>query len=94
MNKMITFAAVTLTTLGFAASASAKSDTELLGLSKLSLTDAVAAAEKNQAGKAVEADLKEHDDKPVWAVKILNGDKEYDVKVDGTTGGIIESKKD
>lgn len=92
MKKLIAITAVASVALSSAAFA--LSDKELLAKATVSLNDAVVAAEKNQAGKAIEADLTEEKDTPVWEIKLLNGDQEFDVKVNGATGTIIESKKD
>lgn len=92
MKKLVAFTAAA--TVALSSAAFAMSDKDLLAKTTLSLSDAVAAAEKNQAGKAIEADLTEEKDTPVWEIKLLNGDQEFDVKVNGATGTIIESKKD
>ena len=92
MKKLVALTA--LATVALSSAAFAMSDKDLLAKATVSLTDAIALAEKNQAGKATSADLTEEKDTPIWEIKLLNGDQEFDVKVNGATGTIIESKKD
>jgi uncharacterized membrane protein YkoI len=91
MNKLL--ALTTVAAIAVSSSAFALSDKELLGKATVSLSDAVTTAEK-QGGKAVNADLAEEKNTPVWEIKLLSGDKEHKVKVNGTNGTIIEAKKD
>lgn len=91
MNKLLTL--TTVAAIALSSSAYALSDKDLLNKATVSLTQAVATAEK-QGGKAIEADLAEEKDAPVWKIKLLHGDKEQKIEVNGTTGAIIEAKKD
>ena len=69
---------------------------EAINQTKVSLVQAIDAAEKHQAGaKAVEADFDAKGDKSYYEVKVVTSDKEvYEVKVDAKTGEVISSEKD
>lgn len=63
----------------------AASDVEAVGKSKLSLNDAIMAAEKASGGKAMEADITTKKDMPVWDITVLKGDSTAHYAVDAST---------
>lgn len=80
--------------MGSAAFAADASDIRLLKETKITLTQAIAAAEKNLGGQALEASLDDDSFKPAYDVSIVKGDKVFDVQVDGVTGEVIGSRED
>jgi uncharacterized membrane protein YkoI len=69
----------------FAAPAWAASDMDAVAKSKLSLNDAIMAAEKASGGKAMEADITTKKDLPVWDITVLKGDSTAHYAVDAST---------
>ncbi len=61
---------------------------------KISLTQAVDAAEKHVAGKASRAELEKHKDQLVFDVEVVSGNKVMDVKVDPENGKVLAAKED
>jgi uncharacterized membrane protein YkoI len=62
---------------------------------KITLSEAIAAAEKHQPGKAVEAGLDDDSFTPTYEVNILTQDsRAYDVRVDAVSGKVIGSRED
>ena len=56
---------------------------------KVSLTQAVNAAEKFTRGRAVRAELERHDGQPVYDVEVVDGRKVLDVRVDKESGKVL-----
>ena len=71
-----------------------QNDAAALAQAKISLTQAVAAAEQKVNGKAVRAELEDENGKIVYGVEVINGGKSIDVKVDIATGGILSAQAD
>jgi uncharacterized membrane protein YkoI len=70
-------------------------ESEFPGLAKLSLSAAVAAAEKSVAGKTIKAELEEDGGFLIYSVEIVGADKNTsEVKVDAGTGKILAVEKD
>ncbi len=69
-------------------------DAVALAQAKISLTQAIAAAERQANGNAIRAELEDENGKLVYGVEIMNGDKSTDVKVDIATGGILSAQAD
>ena len=77
----------------FAAS-SAENDAQAINDAKISLTQAIAAAEKHAAGKASKAEIERHKDKLVYEVEVVSGTKVMDVKVDPQLGTVLSATED
>ncbi len=71
-----------------------QNDAAALAQAKISLSQAILAAEQQANGKAVRAGLEDENGKLVYGVEIMNGDKSTDVKVDIVTGGILSAQAD
>ena len=75
-------------------SAAATNDAMAVANNKVSLTQAIAAAEQHANGKASKAEYEQT--KAGWAydVEVISGAKVFDVKVDATQGTVISSAED
>ncbi|MCI2810948.1 PepSY domain-containing protein [Eoetvoesiella caeni] len=82
--------------VGYAATSATSLENDALAISKakISLTQAITAAEQHVNGKAVHAEYE--DTKSGWAydVEVASGTKVYDVKVDADKGTVISSTQD
>lgn len=96
MNRMskLTIAALALTLAPAAAFAADRSDIRLLRDTKVSLTQAIAAAEKDRGGKAIEASLDDDSFRPSYDVSVAVGDRLWDVQVDGVSGEVTGARED
>lgn len=74
--------------------ASNREDIRLLGEAKITLGQAIDAAEKHQGGKAVEAGLDKDNSQLSYEVDVVKGNQVYDVKVDAISGKVISSHED
>ena len=61
---------------------------------RISLPQAIAAAEKHTGGKASGAELEDENGKLVYGVEVVNGSKVTDVKVDIVTGKVLSAQAD
>lgn len=84
-----------LAVLGFAAQAMAANDAVGMDQAKMSLSQAISAAEEHVGGKASRAEF-EHNKKNgvVYEVEVVNGTKVHDVKIDAQNGSVISSVED
>ena len=71
-----------------------RSDIRLLNETKISLTDAIKAAEKDRNGRAIDASLDDDSFRPAYEVSVAVGDRIYDVQVDGTDGKVLGARED
>ena len=69
-------------------------DAAALAQAKISLSQAIAAAEQKVSGKAVRAELEDENGTFVYGVEVVNGGKSTDVKVDIGTGAILSAQAD
>jgi uncharacterized membrane protein YkoI len=71
-------------------------DNDALGIAdaKTSLTQAIAAAERQVGGKVSRADYERHQDQWTFDVEVVNGTKVMDVKVDPSTGKVLAATED
>lgn len=83
-----------VTGLLFAGAVVADNEAKRLVETKISLTEAIAIAEKNQNGRAYEASL--DDDGPAlkYEVGVLVGEKTYEVDVDAASGEVGKVRED
>lgn len=90
-----TFAVASLLALSLASNAYAdREDIRLLAETKISLVDAIKAAESHQGGKAVDAGLDDDSFKPTYEVSVVKDDRLYDVRVDAVSGEVIGARED
>ncbi|WP_300375822.1 PepSY domain-containing protein [Henriciella sp.] len=69
-------------------------DAKALGEAQISLTDAITAAEAHTNGQAYEAQIEDDSFSPEFEVGIVANQKTYEVRVDGNTGEVIDSRED
>ena len=62
----------------------------LFSQAKISLIDAIKAAEKKTGGKAIEAELDEDSNTIQFEIEILKNGKTHEVIVDGITGKVLK----
>ena len=62
----------------------------LFSQAKISLIDAIKAAEKKVGGKAIEAELVDESNTVQFEIEILKGGKTQEVIVDGKTGKVLK----
>ncbi len=92
MKKLyITTAAIMLTGSAYAADAG---DIRLLNEAKLSLVDAIKAAENNIGGKAIEASLDDDAWKPAYEISVVKDNRIFDVQIDAIEGKVLGSRED
>lgn len=92
--SLVVLAIMATGTAAFAAKA-VENDAMAIGKAKISLTQAVTAAEQHANGKATRAEFepsKQHG--WVYDVEVVSGAKVLDVRVDADKGTIISSKED
>ena len=92
----ITMAGALLAASGIAAYAttSMENDAVALPATKISLSQAVAAAEQQANGRATRAELEHTQSGIVFDVEVVSGAKVFDVRVDADKGTVISSDKD
>ncbi|CAA9889301.1 conserved exported hypothetical protein [Candidatus Methylobacter favarea] len=66
----------------------------LFSQAKISLTEAIRAAEKKTGGKAMEAEVDEESNTVQFEVETVKDGKVYEVKVDGKTGSVLKVSLD
>ena len=63
---------------------------QLFSQAKISLTDAIKAAEHKTGGKAMEAEVDDESSTVQFEVEVLKDSKVHEVKVDGITGKVLK----
>ena len=92
---LTTIAVLAVAAIGSAyAAKSEENDAAALAQAKISLTQAIAAAELHANGKAVRAELENENGTIVYGVEVLSGSKATDVKVDVRDGKILSAQAD
>lgn len=71
-----------------------KNEAKRLAETKISLTEAIAIAEKNQGGQAYDASLDDDGLGLNYEVDVLVGDKTFEVEVDAVSGDVGKVKED
>ena len=61
---------------------------------RITLTQAVTAAEQHVSGKASRAEFEKHDDQWFFDVEVVSGKKVMDVKVDPESGKVLAATED
>lgn len=93
--KTLATAAIAALALGTASVAYANtSDIRALQAAKISLVEAIQAAEKHQGGKAFEASIDDDSFRPAYEVTVVKDNRVYDVQVSAEDGSIIGSRED
>ncbi len=86
-------AVLATTTVAFAAM-DKDNDARVIDQAKVSMTQAVAAAEQHASGKAVKAEYEKTEAGWAWDVEVVNGAKVMDVRVDAASGAVLSAKED
>ncbi len=98
MKRQIPIILLTLASAAGSAGAYASESTQndALGIAdaKVSLTQAVSAAERHVGGQAARAEYENDDGQPVFEVEVVKGSTVMDVKVDPTSGAVIAATGD
>lgn len=71
-----------------------KNEAQRLTETKISLTEAIAIAEKNQGGQAYDASLDDDGLGLNYEVDVVVGDKTFEVEVDAVSGEVGKVKED
>ena len=98
MKRKILLTAVTALALSMIGGAYAakhiENDELAISGAKLTLTQAVSAAERHVGGKASRAEYERHKGQWVFDVEVVKGSKVMDVRVDPTSGKVIAAVED
>lgn len=101
MKKSIALAALAsgtalITVVAFAAQRQPGHDDDYAALSaaKITLTQAITAAEQHVQGRAIKAELENENGKLVYEVEVVKQNMATDVKVDSADGRIVSAKAD
>jgi uncharacterized membrane protein YkoI len=94
MKKLMVVCAITGIGLSTVALADDAEKVKALSETKITLTQAIAAAEKHQGGQAYEASIDDDSFKPEYEINIVKDGKTYEVTVDGVSGEVIRSRED
>ena len=65
-----------------------------VGQARITLTQAVAAAEQKVGGRAAHAELNDENGKLVFGVEVVSGQQATDVKVDAMSGQVLSARAD
>ena len=99
MNRYtkLSLLAITIATAGataYAAKGGMENDAMAIAKAKISLTQAVAIAERHAKGKAARAEYENSKQGWIFDVEVVSGAKVFDVRVDASKGTIISSVED
>lgn len=61
---------------------------------KISLVKAIETAEAHQGGRAIDASIDDDSFSPTYEVSVLKDNREYDVRVDAVSGGVLGARED
>lgn len=76
------------------ASASQAREVRMLTQTKVTLQQAIDAAQRHQGGQALKASLDDDRANPVYEVSVVKDSRVYDVWVDGVNGKVLEARED
>lgn len=71
-----------------------RDDVRALKESKITLVQAIQAAESHQGGQAYEAGIDDDSFRPEYEVSVVREDRTYDVRIDAITGEVLGSRED
>lgn len=92
---LTTLAALSALALGSAyAAGPQENDALAIAAAKISLSQAVSAAERHVGGKASRAEYEQHNGKWVFDVEVVKGKDVMDVKVDPASAKVLAASKD
>ena len=96
MKKIIPYTAFTVLVItAFATNALADAeDVKAASEAKISLVQAIQAAEKHQGGKAIDASIDDDSFTPTYEVSVVKDAKLYDVRIDAVSGGVLNTRED
>lgn len=100
MKRKIHLAALAAAVLAAAATGSAyaakasENDALVISAARIGLGQAVASAEQHAGGKASRAEFERHKGQWVYDVEVVKGQSVMDVKVDATSGKVVEATAD
>lgn len=78
----------------YAAKSNVGNDALAINKAKISLTQAISAAEQHAKGKASRAEYEPSKQGWIYDVEVVSGTKVYDVRVDAEKGTVISSAED
>ncbi len=94
MNNLLVACLLGMGLVADAAFASHASELRMLAQTKISLQQAIDAAQRHQGGQALEASLDDDSFKPVYEVSIVKDNRVFDVWVDGVDGKVLGARED
>jgi uncharacterized membrane protein YkoI len=80
--------------VGVAGAADAENDATAINTARISLVQAVAAAEAKVPGKATKAEFEQARGKWVYDIEVVAGNKVFDVAVDADNGNVLSATED
>ena len=92
--SLLAVAIATAGTVAYAANGGMENDALAIANAKISLVQAVTAAEQHANGKATHAEYEHSRQGWVYEVEVVSGAKVFDVKVDADKGTVISSAED
>jgi uncharacterized membrane protein YkoI len=94
LTALFTLAIVAGTAANVAHASESKGELTLFSQAKISLIEAIKAAEQKTGGKALEAELDDGSSTIQFEIKILKDGKIYEVIIDGKTGNVLKVSLD
>ncbi|MFO1291891.1 MAG: PepSY domain-containing protein [Rubrivivax sp.] len=99
MNRNITlavaaFAFAATAAVAYAAKAAVENDALAAAQAKVTLVQAIAAAEQHAGGKATKAEYEHAKQGSFYEVEVMAGSKVFDVRVDADKGTVVSSTED
>lgn len=93
--RIIAVSALALALSSTAALAGDASDIRALSESKISLVQAIQAAEKSQSGRAIDAGIDDDSFTPTYEVSVVKDNNTvFDVRVDAVSGKVLGARED
>lgn len=94
MKKFLMATAIALPLLAGTAAYADHDSIRAMKDAKITLIDAIQAAEKDQGGQAVEASIDDDSFRPSYEVSVMKDGRLFDVQVDAVDGKILGSRED
>lgn len=97
MARLKTFFTTVAVLTGLAAGSAMASDAEeirMLAQTKITLQQAIDAAQQHQGGQAFEASIDDDSFQPVYEVSVVKDNRVYDVWVSGLDGKVLRVRED
>lgn len=80
--------------VAYAARSEVQNDALAAAQAKVTLVQAITAAEQHTGGKAAKAEFEQDRQGPHYEVEVVKGSQVFDVKVDANQGSVISSDED